>query len=269
MGEGPNIVFLHGGWGAEHSYLIDGFKGLATDYRLVFYDQRGSLRSPCQADSVITVQNHIEDLEKLRIELGEEKLILIGHSMGGMLAMNYIDKYPANVRGLILLASPPALGNVEGLMADEKTVLQRWNRPEVIQTLKDNGLEKEFSKDYSYKQRSRWHSITFAAINLHDVRLWKKMKGEFYYSQEAGNAAAQSMAESWDFTKSLKSLGFPVYVIHGDDDFIPLSMHKKWTEEIENVELKIVKKAGHVSWIDQPEAVNEIVHEYLKKIRID
>ena len=113
IGQGPSVVFLHGGWGAEHSYLIDGFKAFSKHYRLIFYDQRGSLRSRCQTDSLITVQNHVEDLEKLRKELNIDKLLLIGHSMGGMLAMNYLDTYPDNLKGLILLASPPALGTIK------------------------------------------------------------------------------------------------------------------------------------------------------------
>lgn len=266
MGQGASIVFLHGGWGAEHSYLIDGFKEFSKNYHLIFYDQRGSIRSPCQTDSVITVQNHVEDLEKLRKELKQDKLLLIGHSMGGMLAMNYVDKYPDKVKGLILIASPPAVGTVQGFMEDEKKVLQRWDRPDVIETLKENGLERQKKKDYTFKQKGLWHSITFAAINLHNVSLWKKMKGEFYYSPKAGMAAGQSMNETWDFTEQLKFLDSPIYVIHGDDDFIPISKHSQWTEKVEKVELKVVNKAGHISWIDQPEKVKNLIYQYLNKL---
>lgn len=52
-GTGPDtVVVLHGGWGAEHSYLLDAFSGVGNDRHLVFYDQRGSLRSPCP-DSLV------------------------------------------------------------------------------------------------------------------------------------------------------------------------------------------------------------------------
>ena len=266
MGQGEGIVILHGGWGAEHSYLIDGFKNLSKDHHLIFYDQRGSLRSPCKGDSAITVRNHVEDLERLRNELKLKRLIIIGHSMGGLLAMNYIDHYPNKVKGLILLAAPPAIGTVKGFIGDESKVLERWDRPEVIETLKKYGLNRELKPEYSDKQRGLWHSITFAAINLHDIRNWKKMKGEFYYNQEAGVQAARSMGESWDFTSQLDSLDIPIYVVHGDDDFIPLSKHQEWTIDVENVELKVVPKAGHLNWIDQPEAINKLIQEYLKKI---
>ena len=152
-------------------------------------------------------------------------------------------------------------------MGDEKKVLERWDRPEVIQTLQDNGLDRELKENYTFKQRGLWHSITFAAINLYNVRSWKKMKGEFYYSQKAGANAAKSMNETWNFVAKLDSCPFPVYVIHGDDDYIPLSKHQEWTENIKHVELKVINKAGHLSWIDQPKIVSELIHDYLNKIQ--
>jgi len=70
---------------------------------LLFYDQRGSLRSPCP-DSLITVSKHIEDLETLRKELKINKLNLIAHSAGGYITMSYLEKYPKHVKGLILIS---------------------------------------------------------------------------------------------------------------------------------------------------------------------
>ena len=58
FGQGDTVLVLHGGWGAEHSYLIDPFIKLANKYHFIFYDQRGSLRSQCP-DSLISVDNHI------------------------------------------------------------------------------------------------------------------------------------------------------------------------------------------------------------------
>ena len=63
-GDGPRLVFLHGGWGGEHGDLLRGFLPLAEAYRLVFYDQRGSLRSPC--DSLPTETDHVEATQRDR-----------------------------------------------------------------------------------------------------------------------------------------------------------------------------------------------------------
>ena len=107
FGQGPEtIVMLHGGWGAEHSYLLDSMKGFDEHYHLVFYDQRGSRLSPCPADK-ISVQAHVDDLEKLRIALGFDRLNLVAHSMGTFLAMDFLQQHPDRVKGLVLMGSLP------------------------------------------------------------------------------------------------------------------------------------------------------------------
>jgi len=97
------IIMLHGGWGAEHSGLIDAVKELKDQYHFIFYDQRGSLRSPFP-DSLITFNYHIEDLELLRKELRLDKLNIVAHSMGAVLASAYAKKYPQHIKQLTLLA---------------------------------------------------------------------------------------------------------------------------------------------------------------------
>ncbi len=53
IGSGSPVVILHGGYGAEHSYLIDAFAPLFSERRFVFYDQRGSLRSPAKPEAAL------------------------------------------------------------------------------------------------------------------------------------------------------------------------------------------------------------------------
>src|SRR3990170_2076324 len=97
------IIMLHGGWGGEHSGLINAVKDLKDQYHFILYDQRGGLRSPCP-DSLVTFNNHIEDVELLRKELKLDKLTIVGHSMGAVLASAYAAKYPQRIKQLILLA---------------------------------------------------------------------------------------------------------------------------------------------------------------------
>src|SRR5690606_33585315 len=82
----------------------DAFHGLESQYRLIFYDQRGSLRSPCPS-SLVSVEQHIADLEALRAELAIDAPVIIGHSMGTFLAMSYLERHPHRVGGLVLLGS--------------------------------------------------------------------------------------------------------------------------------------------------------------------
>ncbi|MFN9879219.1 MAG: alpha/beta fold hydrolase, partial [Planctomycetota bacterium] len=67
-------------------------------------DQRGSLRSPATPPAKITYDALVEDLDQLRQRLGLEKVTLMAHSMGNMLAWGYLRAHPDRVAGLILVA---------------------------------------------------------------------------------------------------------------------------------------------------------------------
>src|SRR5919112_4248707 len=86
----PPLVFLHGGpgQGSEH------FDALAGPYmerqlRMVYFDQRGSGKSERPASGNYALATLVEDIEALRQTLGVPKLALLGHSFGGLLALEY------------------------------------------------------------------------------------------------------------------------------------------------------------------------------------
>ncbi len=266
FGDGDTVVILHGGFGAEHSYLINPFLPLADKYHFVFYDQRGSLRSPC-SDSLVSLANHVEDLEHLRKEMNLDKLLIIGHSMGTFIGMNYAEKHPDNIKGLVLIASVPAKGSDTTMMGEkfQKSVLQRWERQEVLDTLKTHGLKVEDWGTYNSKQSSTLHRITFAATNTHHVKNWRKLQSAFYYRENAGAMAAKSIPSNWDFTKALEKLQIPITVIQGDDDYLPINMNEDWLQKVSKAELKMIQNAGHSCWIDNPEQFHAFISEALKK----
>ena len=106
MGSGEPIVILHGGPGLEHTYFLPQMGELAKNYKLIFYDQRTSGGSISSTDSSsITLGNFVEDLEGIRKAFDLDKMNLLGHSWGGMLAMFYATKYPENLNSLMLISS--------------------------------------------------------------------------------------------------------------------------------------------------------------------
>ena len=109
-GEGRPIILLHGGPGLDHTYLFPQMGVLSKKYQLITYDQRGSGKSLNTElnDKAINTSVFVEDLESLRKKLGLEKFILMGHSWGGRLAMDYAIRHPEHVESLILIGSAPA-----------------------------------------------------------------------------------------------------------------------------------------------------------------
>ncbi|MCA8977466.1 MAG: alpha/beta hydrolase [Planctomycetes bacterium] len=255
-GEGADpVVVLHGGWGAEHSYLLGLLQPHLTRCRFVLYDQRGSLRSPAASEG-ISVARHIADLEELRRELGLSSMRILAHSMGTFLAMSYLREHPDRVRDLILLGAIPA--HFDGqqtldafLSGGSNSLMQR---PEVQHEL---DLLQLPTTPSARQQTDAWR-LRFAAVNLHHVERWRQMPGgQAFYSSEAGRAAAGSMPTSWDFRELLQAHPHPIHVILGESDFIDLKA-ARWreiAEQCKGLDLQVVPEAGHCSWIDQPESI--------------
>ena len=109
VGSGPPMIVLHGGPDFDHTYLLPELDRLAQHARLIYYDQRGRGRS---ADGVrpedVTLASEMSDLDGLRHSIGVESVGLIGHSWGGLLAMEYAARHPDRVTRLILLNTAPA-----------------------------------------------------------------------------------------------------------------------------------------------------------------
>ena len=257
------IVVLHGGWGAEHSYLLNAMAGLEDKYYMVFYDQRGSLRSDCP-DSLVSVQNHIQDLDQLRKELELEKLNLVGHSVGTTLAMAYLDAHPENVRGLVLVSTSaprsPTTPEEKALIKKQRKAKKEWfTRPEVIAKIEELGLNKPL-EDMTNKERSYYYRIHFAGANIYDMNKWKKDEGGFaYFDTSAGNSAKNSMPKDYNYMPALANHDCPVWIIEGSHDFGPLTVdyHRLWTKNLNNIQIEEIDKAGHSIWIDRPNAFRQ------------
>ncbi|HEY9449865.1 MAG TPA: alpha/beta hydrolase [Gemmatimonadaceae bacterium] len=273
FGQGRDtIIVLHGGWGAEHGYLLDAFTGVVDSHHLVFYDQRGSLRSPCP-DSLISVDKHVQDLERLRSELGVARPTLVGHSMGTYLALDYLQQHPTNVKGLVLLGALPPKRSGSGLerqIAQEQEVEVRafFERPEIGAELHAHGLDRSEGELSAKEESSGWR-IRFAGINLYHVERWPQMKGgRAFYNEQAGAAAAKTVPELYDFTPAIAAHRCPVWAIMGDHDYLDIGarQHRRLAAGIANYRVSVLENAGHFAWVDAPQEFRRTLGEALEAI---
>lgn len=272
IGVGDTVVVVHGGFGAEHSYLLDLFEGMENDFHFVYYDQRGSLRSPA-ADSLITAMSHVDDLEKLRQELGLSQLNIFGHSMGTWVASAYLNKYPNHVKQMTLLGlvwpkQDMTDAEIEISNNSDDGYSEFVAREEVAQEMEEEGFTKPNlnSRAATYKWRVR-----FASANIYDITKWRQMKGGLlFYNQAAGTAAGSTMPENYNWIKTYEgNPQVPITVINGSHDLVDFGgkLHEQWLAPIPNVSHHVIDSAGHNSWIDQPEKVRVLVNESLKSVR--
>ncbi|MEK6154072.1 alpha/beta hydrolase [Flavobacteriaceae bacterium 3-367] len=265
------IIMLHGGWGAEHSGLVNAVKDLRADFRFFFYEQRGSLRSPFP-DSLITFDQHIEDLELLRKELKQERLTLVGHSMGGVLASAYAQRYPERIKKLILLA--PARLREPLPETDKELQHQEYlasvayrNRPEIEEELDKYGLNRK-SPPLSSKEETMKYRINMGKLMLSDISKWPKMTGgrALYKAHVYGLTEKSYPPDGWDFIAEFRKRDYPVVIISGNHDWLAFGnlLNKKWTEDIPHMTFHEITDAGHLLWIDQADELTRALRQYLQ-----
>lgn len=105
VGDGPlTVLLLHGGPGACHDYL-EAFESFLppAGLRIVYYDQLGCGNSDVPDDPALwTLPAYVAEVEEVRRGLGLERVVLFGHSWGGMLAIDYALQYQRHLRGLVV-----------------------------------------------------------------------------------------------------------------------------------------------------------------------
>ncbi len=268
FGKGDTVVVVHGGFGAEHGYLLGAFKSLADKFHIVMYDQRGSLRSPCP-DSAISLQKHIDDLELLRKELRLQQITIVAHSMGTFLAMEYIKQHPTKVKGLVLLGALPVFSaSFDSTMnAITLNAQSLGTRPQVQLELQKAGLNKD---SLSPKESTFAWRIRFASANLFHLDRWRSMPGGMvFYNARAGSAASQTMPRSWDFRDTFAQHPFPITSINGDVDYCDPAgqTNRSLLANTTNVEVTTIQNVGHCAWIDNPNTFRNSLTRSLNKYR--
>src|SRR5205823_691587 len=112
VGQGQPIIVLHGGPDFDHTYLLPDMDRLADTYRLIYYDQRGRGKSARNVQPEdVTIESDVDDLDSVREYFHFEKVAVLGHSWGGVLAMEYAIRHAERVSHLILLNTAPASHN--------------------------------------------------------------------------------------------------------------------------------------------------------------
>lgn len=156
--DSPMLLVLHGGPGSDYRYLLN-CKAFANDgYYVVFYDQRGSGLSQRFSRSSYTIDQVIEevgDVIKHYRTAAKQKVFILGHSWGGMLASAYINKYPQAIDGAIL-------GEPGGLTYDQMRDYLSRSRP--------SNVTKEITNDAVYIDQ-----ILTGTKNGHEILDYKMM----------------------------------------------------------------------------------------------
>lgn len=107
-GHGPRVFACTGGPANDHRYLADDLAVLEDNFEFVFHDYRGSGRSSPAAPASYTFARLAADLDELRAYFGDDRIVVLGHSMGGFVALTYATQHAAYCERLVLIGTFPS-----------------------------------------------------------------------------------------------------------------------------------------------------------------
>lgn len=260
MGEGEPLIIIHGGPVLDHSYLLPHLEPLAEDFQLIFYDQRAAGQSSIEVDpKTMTLDGFIEDIEQVRQQLNLGRTNLLGHSWGGMLAMNYAIKYDQNLNHLILSnASAPSVldAQQEGLLVAQKMTKRDQDK---LNNLTSSGLLRTEDPSDAINEMMM---ISYR-VHMYDTanmdRLVLSIPKDFMLRSQAYRTLNPDLA-NYDLYDQLKQVKTPTLVLFGESEPAVQLHANRMIGSFQNGELFVVKGAGHFPFIESNQ-------DYIAKIK--
>ncbi|MFQ3354974.1 MAG: proline iminopeptidase [Paracoccaceae bacterium] len=260
-GSGDPALVMHGGLGADHTPFVNsGFNKLSRRLELVYYDHRCNGRSSFPGIETLTHNNLAADAENLRVALGHKNLTVIGHSYGGITALEYALRYPENLRRLILITTTPS-----GDTLREARKIAEIRAPQLMSTV-DKMLSGQCANDNEFVELL----TTLAPLYFKDFHLFEEEFAEAAKDMVPNAAAFEhsfsKLLPNYDLRKKLSNINVPVLILCGRHDWItPVSQSLILQEGLPNSELVIFENSGHWVYIEEEELFLNTVNEWLDR----
>ena len=244
QGSGSPLVLLHG-FPLDRRMWAAQIEAFSATHRVIAPDFRGFGQSP--PTGPFTMESLADDVHAMLHDLKAVPMVLAGLSMGGYVALAYARKYAVTLRGLILLDTK----------ADPDTPEAREGRGKMIQLVKEKG-----SAAIGDAMQPRLLPPEAGTSRPQLVKQLREMTDQT--SPLTIEHALAAMRDRPDQTPMLASINVPTLVITGELDAItPPATCKAMQRKIPLSQLAIIRGAGHMTPMEQPNQVNAAIHNYL------
>lgn len=258
------LVFIHGAW-ASHKWWKWQIPAFSRDHLVLSFDLRGHGQSSPLPQNY-SLSGFVKDLSILLKKIEIEGAVLIGWSLGGIIALEYYLQFPQKIKALVLISTksqrqPPLKRQIWWAYLRARLNLminlsapRKYDRDAKIFPDEKDRLENELKQ--------------FIPLPLYqEVYGWIKddLKN---YSPRNYLEIAQNLW-NWEISQEkLKNISVPTLILVGEKDKItPPPFSEFLHQQIPNSQLIIVKDAGHLLPLEQPEEVNAYIFHFLKSIR--
>jgi 3-oxoadipate enol-lactonase len=242
MSGGTPIIFIHS-LGCQSQYWEPVMRLLPAESDLIAYDLRGHGTSDIPPEPY-TISDHVRDLGNVMAFCEVDSAVLVGISLGGMIAMAYTAAFPASVKGLVLCDTSTTIGTTIG-----------WN--ERIDSVRQFGLDA-----LADTIMARWFAPSFKE---QQSACYQSCKAMFIGSSATGYIANCAVVRDTNLADQAPHIAAKTLVMCGTEDVAtPPHLCRKLAETIPGAAFEVIADAGHLPCIEQPAAVAALISSFLK-----
>ena len=247
----PALCFLHGG--SAHAHWFDAVVPTFVDrFHIISLDQRGHGESDWAPDARYGTEQFASDLVGVMDHLGWERMVVVGHSMGGHNAMGFSAWHADRVRGLCVVDSRPSLPP---------------ERLRMMHRRGHRGPRRHETLDSALRSFRLLPAETLAAPDLleHLGRQGITLReGSFLYRFDPQCNGARNPADGWSLLPQIKA---PTLLVRGElSPIMPKEMAERMEAAIPNARLVTMLGVYHHLVLDAPEAFSRILDDFLRDL---
>lgn len=251
VGDGFPIICIHG-WGASGEFLDGTVASLSSRFRILVPNLRGHAGSSPFAEGTSFSQLG-DDIDALIRKENLDRVVLLGWSLGAMVAWDYLDRYgDARIAGLIVIEMVPRLLNDE-----------QWSHG-----LREGRDELVFGRSLA-AMRADWNAFTgvfIPRVFAPDASAERIAEGR----ELAGRNDPESMARLWsalvtqDHRETVTKIRVPTLIIHGARSQLYEREASRWlADRIAGARLECFEHSGHAPHLEEPERFEKLVDEFV------
>lgn len=255
MGEGPDLVLIHGASGNTRDMTFDLAPRLAQDYRVIVFDRPGLGFTARINRTGATITQQAALLQEAAAQLGADKPIVLGHSYGGAVALAWAVTQPDRIAALVSLAGPAKPWDA-GLSTYYRVLSHPVLGPLVIPLLtafvRDSRVENAVQEIFAPQEPPAGYMDQIGAaltLRRHSLRANALQRANLLHEIEA-------------LHQRYPEIDMPVEIVHGTaDTTVGLSIHSKpLAAQVKDARLTVLDGIGHMPHHSAPEAVIAAIH---------
>ncbi|UCE39008.1 MAG: alpha/beta hydrolase [Thermoplasmata archaeon] len=235
---------------------------LRQHFKFIFMEQRvlHVHEKPISYENV-TMDTLVEDIETIRNHLVIDKIAVLGHSMCGLLALEYAKKYTEHVTHIIMLNTPPHLEYWASIkdywnanVSEERMKLYK-ERQENLEKIRGLSHDEIAVMRLVVQDPLRWYDLSFDSSDL-----WAG-----YRENSEGQAhIMKHLATSYDIRENAP-VRIPVFMSQSIHDYIvPYTLWDDYTDVFTDLTLHLFKRSGHTPQLEEQELFDKLLIDWLK-----